>query len=118
MRKPYLSTADVAASPASVVTSSWSSRNKANVVDRTSIRTLGELIERARCMLFASNGNDGSLLRVAPAASCDQQAVPAQIAVRGERTEDVLRAPDQQTAKVRVSFLRDPSLRRLSSVRM
>ena len=45
---------------------------------------------------FPCDGNDGSLLRVAPATSCDQQAVPAQIAVRSERTEDVLRASDQQ----------------------
>ena len=60
---------------------------------------------------FPCDGNDGSLLRVAPATSCDQQAVPAQIAVRSERTEDVLRASDQQAAKVCISFLGDASLR-------
>jgi hypothetical protein len=43
---------------------------------------------------FACDGNDGSFLGVTSAASCDQQAVPAQIAVGSERTEDVLRATD------------------------
>jgi len=40
MRRPNLSTADVAANPASVVFFSLSDRSKIDVVDRASIRTL------------------------------------------------------------------------------
>jgi hypothetical protein len=40
MRRPYLSTADVAASLASIVSVSSSDRSKIDVVDRASIRTL------------------------------------------------------------------------------
>src|ERR1051325_9871778 len=60
---------------------------------------------------LASHGNDCSLLGVAPSACGDEQSVLAQIAIGGERTEDVLCRPNQQPAKVRIPFLSDVPLR-------
>ena len=49
MRTPYLSTADVAANAASVVFCALSDWSKIDVVDRASIRTLGQLGELGAC---------------------------------------------------------------------
>jgi hypothetical protein len=60
---------------------------------------------------FAGDGDDCALLRVRSPTRGDGEALAAEVAVRREWAENVLRRSNEQPPKVRIAFLGDVPLR-------
>ena len=60
---------------------------------------------------FSRDGDGCFLLGQLGTASCECLAKPSEVAVRGERAEDVASCLDEQSSQLRITSLADPELR-------